>query len=158
MAVLKACFLLHAFAVAITSATNLIYRTLWKCYLDDGRMHWKSMEGDFISKLKLSFNSQGKNTHMLTSTCFLFINRFLSSNYEAQLSQIQLLLKIMNYKHSLPIEMQWHPSFQKENRQELLEMILIMMIISNSPVCSLQNRPVPASLHVTLCDVFSPNL
>lgn len=121
-------------------------------------MHWKSMEGDFISKLKLSFNSQGKNTHMLTSTCFLFINRFLSSNYEAQLSQIQLLLKIMNYKHSLPIEMQWHPSFQKENRQELLEMILIMMIISNSPVCSLQNRPVPASLHVTLCDVFSPNL
>lgn len=121
-------------------------------------MHWKSMEGDFIPKLKLSFNSQGKNAHMLTSTCFLFINRFLSSNYEARLSQIQLLLKITNYKPSLPIEMQWHPSFQKENRQELLEMILIMMIISNSPVCSLQNRPAPASLHLTLCDVFSPNL
>lgn len=34
-----------------------------------------------------------KNTHMHTPTFFLLINRFLSSNYEAQLSKIQLLLK-----------------------------------------------------------------
>lgn len=118
------------------------------------------MEGDFIPKLKLPFNSQGKkNTHSRTPTSFLFINRFLSSNYEAQLSQIQLLSKNMNYKHSLPIEMQSHPSFQKENRQELLEMILIMMLISNSLVHrSLHNRPVPASLYLLLYDVFFPDL
>lgn len=67
-------------------------------------------------------------------------------------------LKNMNYKHSLPIEMQSHPSFQKENRQELLEMILIMMLISNSPVRSLQIRPVPASLYLLLYDVFFPDL
>ena len=64
----------------------------------------------------------------------------------------------MNYKHSLPIEMQSHPSFQKENRQELLEMILIMMLISNGPVHSLQNRPAPASLHLLLHDVFFPDV
>lgn len=116
------------------------------------------MEGDFIPKLKLLFNSQGKNTHMHTPTTFLLINRFLSSNYEAQLSQIQLLLKNMNYKHSLPIEMQQHPSFQKENRQELLEMILFMMLISNSLVRSLQSRLAPASLHLPLCGIFFPNL
>lgn len=64
----------------------------------------------------------------------------------------------MNYKHSLPIEMQQHSSFQKENRQELLEMILIMMLISNSPVHSLQSRPVPASLHLSLYGILFPNL
>lgn len=115
----KACLLLHAFAAAITSATNLIYRTLWKCYLDDGRIHWKSMEGDFIPKLKLPFNSQRKhhtekgthsqtqththtNAHMHTctltrthiATSFILINIFLSNNYKTQLSQIKLLLKI----------------------------------------------------------------
>lgn len=42
--------------------------------------------------------------------------------------------------------MQWHPSIWKENRQELLEMILIMMLISNSPGHSQQNREEPASL------------
>ena len=83
------------------------------------------MEGDFIPKLKLLFN---RETHTHTPTFFLLINRFLSSNYEAQLSQIQLLLKNMNYKHSLPTEMQQHASFQKENRQKLWEMILIMML------------------------------
>lgn len=93
---------------------------------------------------------------MHTPTFFLLINRFLSSNHEAQLSQIQLLLKNMNYKHSLPIEMQQHPSFQRENR--LLEIILIMMLISNSPVHSLQSRPAPASLHIPLYDILFTNL
>ena len=50
------------------------------------------MEGDFIPKLKLPFNRE-KNIHLHTPTSFLLINRFLSSSYEAQLSQIQLLLE-----------------------------------------------------------------
>lgn len=125
---------MHAFAAAITSATNLIYRTLWKCYLGDGRIHWKSMEGDFIPKLKLPFNRQGKkytsipqppSYSLIDSSVAIMRLNFHKFNYYS---------KNMNYKHSLPIEMQWHPSFQKETRQELLGMLTIMMLISNGPV------------------------
>lgn len=118
------------------------------------------MEGDFIPKLKLPFNSQGKKTHtrapqppsysLIDSSVAIMRLNFHKFNYFS---------KNMNYKHSLPIEMQSHPSFQKENRQELLEMILIMMLISNSLVRrSLHNRPVPASLYLLLYDVFFPDL
>lgn len=53
--------------------------------------------------------------------------------------------------------MQLQPNSQKENRQELLEMILIMMLISNSALHCLQNSLEPASLYLTLGNIFFPD-
>lgn len=115
------------------------------------------MEGDFIPKLKLLFNREKTHTCTPQPPSYSLIDSSVAI-MRLIIHTFNYSSKNMNYKHSLPIEKQQHPSFQKENSQELLDMILIMMLISDSPVRSLQSRPVPASLHLPLCDIYFPNL